>query len=172
MSSYELNRYWSDQFLPQIGKIVGPHLVCTSSFEVDTQQATDLVMVSAKGLDLACRVRRPGYADRYPYEFTVRARTRYGNKTELPKLVEGCGDWMFYGHTDDAGGICRWWLIDLNSWRSAMIRHERVRRQASSIIPNPDGSGFVSFDVRDFPENPPILIDGSHKIVPRGMEAA
>lgn len=172
MSSYTLNRHWSDKFLPQIGAIVGPHLVCTSSFEVDTQKATDLVMVSAKGLDLACRVRRPGYAEKYPFEFTVRARTRFGAKTEMPKLIDGCGDWMFYGHANSSEIISRWWLIDLSAWRSAMIRDKKIRQSARNIIPNKDGSGFCSFDIRDFPDDPPILIDGSHDIEPRDEVAA
>ena len=164
MSSYMLNRHWADQFLPQIGRIVGPHLLHPSTFEVDTQHATDLVMVSATGLDLACRVRRPGYADKYPFEFTVRSRTKYGAKTELPKLVDGCGDWMFYGHADESETIWRWWLINLDAFRAAMVRVDCIRHRAADTIPNPDGSGFVAFDLREFPESPPILIDGSHPV--------
>ena len=41
---YELDRSWSDRFIPAMRQIIGPHLLEPSSFDVDTKQATDLVM--------------------------------------------------------------------------------------------------------------------------------
>lgn len=163
--SYSTNRQWSDRFIPAIKALVGPHLLCESPLVVDMQQAADLIVMRGRDMMIACRVRRAGFADRYPFEFTVRSRLDNGAKTEMAKLAEGWGDWMFYGHAaNDNGDISRWWLIDLHLWRAALIRNSfrdkpRVFHKAQS---NGDGSHFFAFDLRDF--NPPILIAGSHEV--------
>jgi hypothetical protein len=122
---------------------------------------------------IACRVRRAGYADRYPFEFTIRSHRDTGAKTELEKLVDGWGDWMFYGHEDGLASFSRWWLIDLHSWRAALIRDSASRRvgRDSGLVwhqkSNGDGTHFVSFDLRSFPSEPPILVGSSHPIPSR-----
>lgn len=148
--SYTENRRWSDAFIPAIKQIVGPLLLEESSFEVDTKQAADLVVLNARDKAIACRVRRPGYADSYGYEFTIRAKLDSGTKTELEKIIDGFGDWMFYGHADPDGmNVCRWMVINLPALRAAIIR-----RQASAIKQNNgDGTHFVAFDVRNLPES-------------------
>ncbi len=170
---YESDRAWSDRFIPAMRQIIGPFLLEPSSFDVDTKQASDLVVMRARDHMIACRVRRAGYADRYPFEFTVRSQRDTGAKTELEKLVDGWGDWMFYGHEDGQAGFSRWWLIDLHSWRAALIR-DSVSRKAgrdSGLVwhqkSNGDGTHFVSFDLRSFPPEPPILIGSSHPIPSR-----
>lgn len=167
---YESDRAWSDQFIPAMRQIIGPFLLEPSSFEVDTKQASDLVVLRARDQMVACRVRRQGYAERYPYEFTVRSHRDSGARTEMEKLVDGWGDWMFYGHEDGNGGFSRWWLIDLHSWRAALIRDgartkagkvSRIRYESKS---NFDGTHFVAFDLRSFPASPPILVGSSHDL--------
>ena len=49
---------WSDIFLPQIKKIVGPLLLEPASFELDASEATDLVVLKARDMRIGCRVRR------------------------------------------------------------------------------------------------------------------
>lgn len=166
---YESDRQWSDRFIPAMRNIIGPHLLEPSSFEVDTKQASDLVVLRARDHMIACRVRRAGYADSYPFEFTVRWMRDSGAKTELDKLIDGWGDWMFYAHANASQiAFDRWWLIDLHSWRSALIRDK------GSIVyhkkSNGDGTYFLSFDLRSFPANPPILIGSSHPL-PQRMAA-
>lgn len=153
---YESDRRWSDAFIPAIKKIVGPLLLEESSFKVDTQQAADLVVLNARDKTIACRVRRAGYADRYGYEFTIRAKRDSGAKTELEKLVDGFGDWMFYGHADENGvDVCRWMVISLPAWRAAIIRKQAHCKKQS----NGDGTHFVAFDIRDLPVD--VLISAS-----------
>lgn len=168
MSGYSLDRRWSDRFIPEIQRIVGPFLLRPSSFNVDTQQAADLVLLKARGMDIAARVRRSGYADRYPFEFTIRSGRDTGAKTELAKLMEGFGDWLFYGHSCDSEKvISRWFLIDLHVWRESLLRHGyksgwgKLARAKS----NSDGTHFIAFDVRDF--QPHLLIGSSHLVGPR-----
>jgi hypothetical protein len=44
---------------------------------------TDLLVLDAWAMRTAARVRRPGYADRYPHQFTIRSRITSGGETEL-----------------------------------------------------------------------------------------
>lgn len=164
---YVNDRAWSDRFIDPIKQIVGPLLLEPSSFDVDTQKATDLVVLRAKDHMIAARVRRPGYADRYPNDFTIRSLRDSGARTELEKFVDGWGDWFLYGHADAAQvTLSRWMLIDLHAWRSALIRDGM--RDSSTLRwkkkSNGDGTHFVSFDVRSFPSRPSILVSSSHAV--------
>ncbi len=158
--SYSLDRQWSDRFIPEIRRIVGPHLLTPSSFEVDTQEAADLVVLKARDMTIACRVRRPGYAARYPSQFTIRSHRDSGAKTELQKIVDGWGDWFFYGHsTENEKGLELWHLLDLSAWRAHMIRNKGAIQKGQQ--PNGDGTHFTWFDINSFPANPPIVVASS-----------
>ena len=155
---YDINRQWSDQFIPQIKSIVGSHLLQAAPDMLDMTQATDLVMLDARDMRIAARVRRPGYADRYPYQFTVRSRLPSGAETELSKIVNGKGDWLFYGHANASQtAVERWYLIDLNAFRAALIR-QGAEGLCWGNKCNPDGTRFTWFDVRSFPADPPLVV--------------
>lgn len=152
---YAHNRLWSDNFIPQIKSIVGPCLLDVTPDEIDMHQAADLMVFTARDMRIAARIRRPGFADRYRYEFTIRAKLDSGFETELSKIVNGWGDWFFYGHADAAEkSIELWWLIDLHAVRAAWIR----RQYRSKGKDNGDGTHFKAFDLRSFPDHPPILV--------------
>ena len=163
--SYQHEREWSDLYIPTIKAIVGQYLLVESPIEVDRRQATDLMVLTARNLKIACRVRRPGYADRYPYEFTIRSRTASGATTELQKITNGWGDWMFYGHAAPEPGIKinHWFLINLNSWRAHMIRRDRSSIKYGQKS-NSDGTCFAWFDLSSFPPEPPILVASSQPL--------
>ena len=157
---YSINRQWSDQYLPEIRRIVGAHLLQVAPNYLDQHHATDLLMLDGRDLRIAARVRRPGYATRYPYEFTIRSQVASGAMTELAKIVNGEGDWLFYGHaSEDGQGLDLWWLIDLRAFRAALIR-----RSANGIPircgdkANADGTCFKWFDIRSFPNEPPLIV--------------
>ena len=172
MGSYSENRSWSDLMLDQIRQIVGPLLLRPTPHEMDCRQAADLYIFTGRGMTIAARVRRFGYADKYPYEFTVRSVVQSGAKTELAKIIDGFGDWFFYGHSSPDSVVTNWWLIDLDSFRAALIRDGRFGfglgfKERS----NKDGTRFISFDLRSFPASPPILIGSSHPL-PHNSEVA
>ncbi|VDS10736.1 hypothetical protein PARHAE_03955 [Paracoccus haematequi] len=158
--SYFVNRSWSDRFIPEIRRIVGAHLLQIAPDHLDMRQATDLLMLDGRDVRIAARVRRHGYAGRYPYDFTIRSRLPSGNQTELAKIVNGEGDWLFYGHANAAEtGFDLWWLLDLRAFRAGLIR------QASNSFPissgdrrNSDGTYFKWFDIRSFPDEPPLVL--------------
>lgn len=162
---YQIDRSWSDQMLAQIKQIVGPFLLEPATFELDTKEATDLFILKARDMRIAARVRRPGYSEQYPYEFTIRSRRDSGAETELSKIVNGWGDWFFYGHATKSNFIDRWWLIDLHAFRAALIQYDAMDRPFLFVEKrNFDGTSFVAFDVRTFPNRPPILVASSHPL--------
>lgn len=173
MGAYAADRSWSDLMIEQIRQIVGPFLLRPTPFEMDAKQAADLFVFTARDMTIAARVRRPGYADRYPFDFTIRSARDSGAVTELAKVIDGWGDWMFYGHASPENVIHRWYLIDLTSFRAALIRSGRQDGFSLSFTKksNGDGTHFVSFDLRSFPKSPAILIGSSHP-VPRLSEVA
>ena len=163
MNCYTTNRNWSDRFLPEIKQLVGGHLLETSPDSFDHMEATDLMMLDARDMRVAARVRRPGYSERYPYQFTIRSAVASGRQTELSKIVNGNGDWMFYGHSNAAQtGLDAWWLIDLRAFRAGLIRNRLNERQiVMGDQKNSDGTRFKWFDVRSFPSEPPLLVASS-----------
>ena len=163
---YAINRHWSDQFIPEICRIVGAHLLEVAPEPLDLHHATDLMTFLGRDLRIAARVRRHGYAGRYPYDFTIRSRVGSGATTELAKIVNGEGDWLFYGHANASEtGFDLWWLLDLRAFRAGLIR------QAANGWPirsgdkaNPDGTWFKWFDIRSFPSEPPLIVAASATI--------
>lgn len=157
---YSVNRHWSDRFIPEIRRIVGAHLLSIAPDHMDMRQATDLLMLDGRDVRIAARVRRHGYAGKFPYDFTIRSRLPSGNRTELAKIVDGEGDWLFYGHANaEETGFDLWWLLDLRAFRAGLIR------QASNGYPissgdrrNADGTCFKWFDIRSFPSEPPLVL--------------
>lgn len=163
--SYSADRSWSDQFIPSIKDIVGPRLLNVSSDVVDRQQAADLVVLRGDGdITVACRIRRFGYADRFPDDVTIRSGRDTGAKTELAKIIEGFGSWFFYGHQSARGSaeIGLWWLLDLDAFRAHHFRGHRGR-----LMSNGDGTHFQVFEVGRFEGEPRILIDSSQQPRPR-----
>ena len=169
MNCYATNRNWSDRFLPEIKQLIGGHLLETSPDPFDHMEAPDLMMLDARDMRVAARVRRPGYARRYPHQFTIRSAVASGAQTELSKIVNGNGDWMFYGHSNtDQTGLEAWWLIDLRAFRAALIRN---RVNAPQIVMgdqcNADGTRFKWFDLRSFPDGPPLVVARSSRSLTR-----
>jgi hypothetical protein len=168
MQDYETDRAWGDRFLYDVGRIVGRNLLRTAPVDTDRNRATDLVLLTARPLDIAVRVRRAGYADLYPFDVTIRCERASGAKTELEKFVDGFCDWMFYGHADQQEtGLSRWFLLDLQVWRGALMREglrcirgkRGIYSGAIKSRSNDDGTRFAYFDVRSFP--PEMIIDTS-----------
>lgn len=147
---------WADRFLPEIRTIVGPHLLRMAPLPVDRNEAADLVTLEARSLMIACRVRRVSNAE-YFNQFTLRSRRYSGAKTELEKIVEGYGDLLFYGFADREGfALKSWMLIDLRAFRSALITSAQKLRTGEIL--NADGTAFRWYDVRYFPQKPPLII--------------
>jgi len=169
--------------MPSLRTILAPHVVRIedATVEQDTRQATDLVVVSAGDIRVACRVRRPGYADHplYRWQFTVRSRVPSGTETELTKIFRGWGDRMIYAHQREHGSpqIARWTLVDLRAFRGLLQADEyrarcgRDRFLCDEDISNGDGTWFRAYDVREIPQ---VVIASSYEIpavsIPRPVQ--
>jgi len=118
MTDWEKDKAWSDRFLPEIKAILGMHLIGEPALEEDQQRNTDLIVLKLDNVRVACRVRKAFYVIGYGDEFTVRSGRPCGVKTELQKIVEGWGDYMFYAFADDdERRLTKWTLARLNVFR-------------------------------------------------------
>ena len=173
MPTYSEDRAWSDKYIPEMKRIIGPYLLIESTDEIDRKQAADLIILTGRNLTIACRLRRAEYAERYPYDITIRSRRSNGVKTEFEKIVDGYGDMMFYGFaSSDGTSIQRWSLVDLTALRAYLIREgwrAEGRNKPWSERKNPDGTtSFAAFDLRGLPG---YVIVGSSHTIPRCLAA-
>lgn len=136
---YEQERAWSDQFNDEIRRIIGAQLMQVASSDEDMQHNTDFFVVNCAGKRVASRMRRLskfGFSD----DFTIRTkRTPDAAKTEWDKLIEGWGDWLFYGFGECDGGhpvIRHYRIADLEVLRREFGKRPAVFR---NIQHNPDG---------------------------------
>lgn len=120
------------------------------------KEATDLVVLQARDKRIACRVRRPGYDKKYKYEFTIRYLRENGAETEYSKIINGFGNWLFYGHSNQTHSLGDWYLIDLDVFREA--RNGNDAHLVPTTKNNYDGTHFLAFDCRWYPD---LLIDYS-----------
>ncbi|MDF3855726.1 hypothetical protein ACDP63_18970 [Paracoccus sp. P2] len=119
-------------------------------------------MLDGRDMRIAARVQRHGYAGRYPCDLTIRSRRPSGNPTGLAKIVNGEGDWLFYGHANASGtGFDLWWLLDLRAFRAGLIRH------ASNGYPTEPAQidGIRKSAARtDWPSRPSLSLLDGHRI--------
>jgi hypothetical protein len=153
--SFEENMTFTRKFLPEIKSICGVHFLY-EKLEEDLERNSDLVTLKLDAVRVACRVRRHQYVNTFRQEFTVRSRLESGAKTELDKVLEGWGDFMFYGFADAAEAkLDEWFLGDLSIFRQWFLR---FRAANGNLFPgderqNNDGSSwFRYFKLADMPE--------------------
>lgn len=143
--NWQTDKEWSDQFIPEIKLAVAPHVIGEATEDQDRRENTDLIVLRANVVRIACRIRQPQYFDRYPGEITIRSKRPGGNETELSKIVRGWGDMMFYGHEDpEAHGTLRAWVLgDLSAFRLWFSRMGINNGNAPGVQQkNRDGSSF------------------------------
>lgn len=157
--SYREDRTFTDQYTPAIKGIVGPLLLEPAPLEEDAFRATDLMILKARDLRIGCRMRRDGFKDRFPFDFTIRSKRDNGTETEMRKFVNGFGDWFFYGHAAKEGiSIDRWMVVDLAAWRAHLILKGWQYFVAGKTGSNNDGTHFMAFDARKFQGPPKLFI--------------
>ena len=153
--TWERDKQWSDGFLPEIKRNLGEHLMGEPPVEEDQERNTDLITLWMSPVRIACRIRKPD-AWQYRDDFTIRYSRPRGTKTELTKIIEGYGDYIFYGHADEDGHSLRAWglgnLGALRIWFSRYLATNNGRVPGFSM-PNTDNSStFRVFKWNDIPE--------------------
>jgi hypothetical protein len=157
MSNWQDDKKWSDQYMTEIKRILGEHLIGVANVEEDALHNTDLITLRMDAMRIACRVRTKSYyhEKNYKNEFTLRCSRPSGNKTELEKVMEGWGDFFFYGFGDEDGKLIAWTLGDLRVFREwFMEMKRRFNCTKGTIKRNNDGSSdFAVFEWSDVPSN-------------------
>jgi len=147
MNDWHTDKRWSDRFLPEIKRILGETFIGEAPAEDDAVRNTDLIVLRLRELRFACRVRKHHYMERYRDEFTIRSGRTSGNKTELAKIAEGWGDYLFYGFCDESEQRLAWWcIIDLNAFRTWFVRE--LLANDKGVLPGEgrdNGDGRSSF---------------------------
>lgn len=154
MSSWQDDKRWSDRFLPEIKAILGQILIGEAPERDDQERNTDLIVLRLDAVRIGCRIRKFDQI-RYADEFTIRAGRPSGAKTELAKVIEGWGDYFFYGFADaKEQSLHRWIVGDLKAFR---IWHSRELVRNNGQAPgfrkqNHDGSSsFCAYRWADIP---------------------
>lgn len=153
--TWQADKRWSDRFLFEIKGILGQHLIGEPPQEEDAERNTDLIVLRMEAVRIGCRVRRHEFLAKYPGEFTIRASRPSGNKTELAKIIEGWGNYFFYGFCDEAEeALAAWTLLDLNAfrlWHSCRLVALGGNRPGSTRRNRDGSSGFYVFRWADMP---------------------
>lgn len=143
-----VNFDWQKPFLLPVANILRQHIAelvkfRVSTFEEDTKEGTDLVLV-LNDVRIAIRLRR----DNIPYrDFTIRYSVPSGAKTELEKLRNGYADWYFYGWIINRV-IVEYIIVNLHSLRQSGVLDYKypVRR-------NTDNTTFIAIPISTLSEH-------------------
>ncbi len=148
-NGWERDKQWSDRFIPEIKGILGQYLIGEAK-EEDQERNTDLIVLKMEVVRIACRIRQFKYLERYGNEFTVRSKRPGGTKTELTKIIEGWGDYLFYGFSDELEkNLFKWTLIDLKRFR-LWFNREIIRTKNIPGIEQKNidqSSNFIAFKI-------------------------
>jgi hypothetical protein len=157
------DKSWSDKYLDSVKEILGRLLIGAANAEEDQLHNTDLIVLKMDTVRIACRIRRFTYFSLYNNEFTVRTGRPNGTKTELAKIIEGWGDYLFYAFASPEGpSLHAWTLIDLHPFRLWLSRQLVVNKGEipGKIIKNTDGSStFRAFSLANI--DPAAIIERS-----------
>ena len=152
LTNFKKQMLWQDKYIPLVARKLGEVFIVRSSFKVDTQNATDLVMLHADKMNFAVRLRRlNNYGDRYLNQFTIRAKTKNNKKTEIDKILEGYADYGIYAWVCEKNQrIKHWTIFDFDVFRQTFNKDKLNNKH---LYMNQDDSGFYSFDFKELPSN-------------------
>ena len=165
--NYKESRSWSDRYMPSVKSIIGQEVVKISTYEQDTEQATDLI-IKTTNTYVACRVRDYNKYQKYEHQFTIRSRSDYGQETEIHKISKGFADWMFYGFGDGNDKVVKYSIIDLDVFRQNYRLNQEGEVVVDKVFPHSmnnvgnDNTGFLVFELGAFPQN--IIVNNCSNI--------
>lgn len=154
VTDWKTDKRWSDKFLPEIKSILGQNFIGEANQEEDALHNTDLIVLKMDVIRFACRVRKYDYYERFGNEFTLRSARPGEHKTELAKVIEGWGDYFFYGFASaDETALHSWIIGDLKVFRLWFNRCLAAGKTPWQMRANRDGSSdFLVFTISDLPK--------------------
>lgn len=148
MNTFCENFEYTKRFTKQIKAILGENLIRESSDIEDKFHATDFMCLKLENVRIACRIRRFKYL-KYNNEFTIRSSVKSGAKSELSKIIEGWGDYLLYGFSDEnEKEIVYYKIIDLKKFRLWFVR-KLYSNENLIWKDNNDGSKFLVVPISD-----------------------
>lgn len=143
-----------DKFEPEIKRILGEHLISTADIVRDQTEATDMLVLELRPFRIGCRVRTFDYLLRFPNEFTIRLDRPSGMPSEMAKIVDGWGDYIFYGFADESDSLLTSWTIgDLHVFRATLIRNASLLTKLFQQKNKDNSSSFYAWPLHAFPSN-------------------
>ncbi|MEM3828369.1 MAG: hypothetical protein QXP36_04020 [Conexivisphaerales archaeon] len=157
MTDFQKRRQWSDKYVSQIKQILAQYLFFTNE-EEDIHHNADLLVDASR---IMLRVRQYKFYLNHPFDFTIRTNSK--QISELSKILEGFGDYMFYGFTnEDESAIYKWWIGDMDVFRrwynAGGAKFDLYHNQIS-------GEDFAVFNIFDLPDD---FIIGTNFVVYSG----
>ena len=153
MRGWQQDKRWSDRFLDEIKGILGQLFIAEAPIVEDQKHNTDLIVLTLDALRIGCRVRKHYYYQRWPDDYTIRCARPSGTPTEMEKMLDGWGDYFFYGFSNETEEcLCAWRVITLERLRAyiAWFRKTHNGDMPGTLIPNGDGSSdFRSFNTAE-----------------------
>jgi len=152
---YKEDRIWSDGFTTVIKRNLGEAVIRVAPNEDDLERNTDFIVFDLYGKRIACRIRKNSDLKWYHNQFTIRTARPSGVRTELDKIMEGLGDYLFYGFSNyDETDLVQWILGDLNVFRNYIFQYMKNNHgELPGILKrNDDGTMFRAFYYRDIPD--------------------
>ena len=153
MNDWKTDKAASDLLLPNIKAILGQCLIGEPPVEEDQKRNTDLIVLRLAPVRVACRVRKFEYMSEYRDEFTIRTGRPSGAKTELAKIVEGWGDYLFYGFASECGqSLAAWFIGDLAVFRDWYSKQNNSEVPGTLHYNRDQSSAFRAFCVTELPD--------------------
>jgi len=144
--TWQDDKAWTDPMLRHVAVLCAPVLFGPAEEEDDRQRNTDLRVIVARDVRIAVRIRRHHYYRLYREDITVRASRPNGSATELRKIMDGWGDYLFYGFANqDSTGFLDFPLIDLAVFRVVIRDLWKQRSLQQYHRRNADGTEFYAF---------------------------
>ena len=159
---FKEDKAWSDSYMNQVRLAMSTHFLQLGSFKEDTEMNTDLRIIdfqSVKGGIGAGRIssRLRHYDPMYPDNvdiYTMRYSRPSGMKTEFPKVMEGFGDFFFYGIMN-RGILAVYKIYCLAEFRIWIKQYQKDHNGDLPAIKRnntDDSSDFLIFEDRDTPK--------------------
>jgi hypothetical protein len=148
MTRWERDKADTDAYLPLVKAICGYYFIGDAPKEEDQDHNTDLIVLNLGGVRIAVRLRKPHYWKQgtptrlYRDEFTLRNTRPSGHPTEFAKILQGFGDYFFYGfQAPNPPHLLGFGICDLGQLRPWLVAwQERWHAWPGRIQSNGDAS--------------------------------
>jgi hypothetical protein len=161
---YSFDRAWTDKLLPEVIENLQSDLglrdLRVAPYAEDVNRATDLITIGNSVVRIGVRLRTHFYWKNYRNDFTIRSGRPSGVMTELDKILEGWGDYIFYGFANELkNSVVDYHVIDLKQfrrWSNNKDNQAVVETGSEPIvfmfpnfreIENCDGTCFIPFNI-------------------------